>query len=350
MSFLNDDQRGLLEDSPTWLAHSGVPTSSLVERIEAAIATFPEGVRARIAQRLVSEPDAVRTDLAALRLAGEAGARPVDASDDHFVLEADGQRFALDTLFWATPAHPAGRPEDLARLGEILDTTFRGRRYALYLRRPVPSAFDPAPVSRAVHLWLQAIDRGEWKGRHAIYEDDDVALELTLVGRGADGEEGRVMRVGPIDALERLESVDRAVSERAGRHRAESPELPLVIALGAQPRWRLPRGYVQQLLYGTAARTEAASGPEGFTYRATFRASGRALFADEALARVASLWWVEGAGDDPFGFEAWGNDNPWSDAARLPDLPVSRFLAAESTGEEKVLSWYNRPSREWRSA
>lgn len=350
MTFLNEEQRGILQDSPSWIARSNVPFDALVERVSAAAGSFPEAVRDRLRTRLLQNPDLARVDLAAIRLAGEAGSTPVDADDAHYLLQtAEGERFALDTLSWATPTHPRGRPADVARLSEVLDRTFHGRRYALYLRRAVPPGFDAAPVARAVHLWLQAIDRGEWKGRHAIYEDDDVALELTLVS-GGDGREGRVMRVGPIDALERLEAVDAVVVDRAGKHRLDHPALPLVLALGAAPRWRLPRGYVQQLLYGTAARTEAAIGPEGPTYRATFRASGRALFADAALANLGSVWWVEGAGEDPLGFDAWCNDNPWAICGGLPDVPVSRFLAAESATEEKVLSWYHRPTRDWRGA
>ncbi|MCB9668239.1 MAG: hypothetical protein H6736_12285 [Alphaproteobacteria bacterium] len=349
---MTPEQRESLLRAPTWVAHSGLPGDVVIDRIEAALTELEPGVRDVLLEGLAEAPDRVRVELAVIALARAAGARPVDAADDHLVFEASsGSRFAVASLFWATTAEPAGRKEDVDRLTAILESTFQGRQYALYLRRPVPRAFDPAPVSRAVHLWLQAIDRGEWKGRHAIYEDDDVALELTLVQQRPDSRGGRVTTVGPIDTLERLAQVDTTIVERAGRHRLEHPDLPLVLALGAQPVWRLPRGYVEQLLYGTADRTEAARGPEGPTYRAAFRASQRALFADTALQGLAALWWFEAAGTDPFGFRAWCNDNPWSPGrVALPDVPVSRFLAADASGDEKVLSWYRRPEKDWRSA
>lgn len=352
MDVLTPAQRDALTRSPSWITHSAAPPSDVIDRLQTVFAAMPDEVNERMLSDLAVEPERVRTTLAAVAMATSTGCAVVAAGDDHLLLEdAQGRAFALATRFYANARHRAGHPDDVRRLTDVLDATFQGRQYALYLRRGVPAGFDPSSVNRAVYLWLSAIDRGEWKGRHAIYEDDHVALELTLVQQRPDAPGGRVMTVGPIDALERLETVDADVIELAGMRRVEAPDLPLIVALGCQPRWRLPRGYVEQLLYGTADRTEAAMGSEGPTYRATFRRGERSLFSDAAATNLGALWWIEGADSDPFAFTAWTNDNPWSEALDVvPNVEVSRFLAADGSDDRKVLSWYRRSGKDWRSA
>jgi hypothetical protein len=352
MDPLTRPQRDALLASPSWITRAALPPPEVVDRLGKALAALPDAVAARLFEQLSVEPERVRTLLSAVEMARSVGCRVVEAGDGCIVLEPrEGPRFALAALFYPVARHPAGHPDDVARLTGVLDATFQGRQYALYLRRGVPAGFDPSAVNRAVHLWLTAIDRGEWKGRHAIYEDEHVALELTLVQQRPDAPEGRVMTVGPIDSLERLAMVDADVTELAGTRRVEAPDMPLVVALGAQPRWRLPRGYVEQLLYGTADHTEAARGSEGPAYRATFRAGERSLFSDGSAHMLGALWWIEGSGPDPFAFRAWSHDNPWSPALpAVPNVEIDRFLAADVLTERKVLSWYRRPTRDWRIA
>ncbi len=351
MPTLSAEQRARLRRSPSWIAHSGHDPDALIDRIQVVLEGLPATVAEALLDDLLTDPDRLWVRLAGIRLARAVGVRPVDVLDDHLVFEGEAGRFVVADRFWATPREPAGRAEDVERLTRLLDGTFQGRRYALYLRRAIPPSFDPTPVVRAVQLWLQAIDRGEWKGRHAIYEDDGIALEITLVPQRVDAPGGRVTTVGPIDALERLADVDAAVVEMAQVHGAAHPDLPLVLLLGARPRWRLSRGYVEQMFYGTAVQTHTVTGPGGVVYRAQFRRDGKGLFADRALASVGAVWWVEEEGPDPFGFHAWSHDNPWSEArAALPALPVSRFAAQGPDGERETLCWERRPATGWRSA
>lgn len=350
--------RTLTAQAP-WVA--GPNADRVVERLELMLAWTPAPVRSLLLDELIAAPDRARVLLQGFALASTAGALPVDVIDERTVEMRDheGAPFALIALATATSAWPNGDPEDVARLTAALDSTFQGRQYALYLRRVVPPDFNPAPVARAVHLWLAAIDRGEWKGRHAIYEDDQIALELTLVQQHATRGGGRLMTVGPVTALERLAAIDGMVVEIAQRHGQVDSPLPLVVALGANPSWRVPRGYVEQLLYGTADWVEATSSPEGSSYTAQFRANGRSLFSDPVCRSLCALWWLESdpavdARVDPLAFRGWGHDNPWCDAlARIPPVDIPRFVAqveAPAAAEDAWAVDRERPVLTWTRA
>lgn len=348
MASLSPDIVLALSNQTSWL--TGDDQSELLQRVQSALETLPSAVSAHLVDQLVPAPDQVRAMLQTLALARSAGLEPVEQLTDGLVKVRDpeGHELALGTLCFPTATYPKGRPQDVERLTALLDATFQGRQYALYLRRPLPHAFEPGPVARAAHLWLAAIDRGEWKGRHAIYEDDDVALELTLVQRQA-AVSGRVMTVGPVDALERLGEVDSQVVDLTQRHQAAS-DLPLVVSLAAEPRWRVPRGYVEQLLYGTADHTQASRG----SYQATFTSNGRSLFSDPACASLVQLWWIEGDDAGPLAFRAWAHDNPWSSRRdQAPAVDVDRFHT-DVEGDEgeaiRRLKWVRREPRSWQGA
>ena len=40
---------------------------------------------------------------------------------------------------------------------------------------------DADSVQRAVTLWVRAVERGDWRGRHAVYDDERMSIELTLL-------------------------------------------------------------------------------------------------------------------------------------------------------------------------
>lgn len=349
MPILSSDLTQTLDAHDTWL--SGEAAAGVRERIELLLLWLPESVREYVVDQLIANPDRARAILQGIALASTSGAKAIGMYSEGFVAMRDheGHPFALATLSWATGVHPNGSPADVRRLTDLLDGTFQGRQYALYLRRPVPAGFNPGPVSRAVQLWLAAIDRGEWKGRHAIYEDEEIALELTLVQQHSPRAGGRIMTVGPVTALERLATVDGSVVDLAQQHAANHPDVPLVVALSAQPAWRIPRGYVEQLLYGTAEWTTASSSPAGTSYTARFHSNGRSLFSDPVCSNLSALWWLEGDGADPLAFRAWGHDNPWCTAPeRIPPVDMPRFVAqGDSAGPACTLSW-SRPLPRWR--
>ena len=314
-------------------------TAALRERL-------PPEVRDWVSARGADEPWWEQVVLWSTALAETAGARPTGSVGNDILRMRlpDGRDVGLVALVHPVEAHPSGHPEDVARLVDALNATFGDQRYVLYLRKRVPRAMDPASIARAVRLWLAAVEQGEWQGRHAVYEDDAVAIELTLVGGGAGDGPPLVFTVGPVRALERLTALDARLVDLVERHTAEAPGLPLVYAVGCTRPAELHRGYVEQLLYGTADWVEACNSP--WSYRAGFSHSGRSLFSDPACSAIASLWWL-----DPTerGFRSVALDNPWVDDGVTVPVEGARFGVepGDAPRGRVVLGWSERHPRRW---
>ncbi len=339
-------------DPERWPGILDGPEATMAKvQFEGALAQMPEDVRDAVIAAIVDPERNVwaQTAVYAMRLAATAGCKPKGMLDEDRIhmSDPDGSSFAMGVMGFSVPRWPSGREEDVARLSSSLESTFGDRRYVLYLRQPVPEGFDPAPISRAVHLWLGAIDRGEWHGQHAIYEDDDIALELILTEDTAeDGGLARVFTVRPINALERLADVDQRLVEQASTHDETHGDMPLVFVLGADGPWRMPRGYAEQLLYGTADWTSAVHADGATAYQSAFSPNGRSLFSDPACGNVTGLWWVEPTGGDPLSMRSWSHENPWaSEEERAPLLGALRFEVVDRAAESArgktctILTW-----------
>lgn len=300
---------------------------------------LPEEVAQWASERAADEPWWEQMLLNALALAGTGGARAVGNIGPDIVrlVLSGGEEIGLVVLVQPVDTHPMGHPEDVQRLVEALDTTFGSRRYVLYIRRRVPSGLDPAPIARAVRLWLSAVDSGEWEGRHAVYEDENVAIELTLAGHGERQGSSLLLCVGPVRALERLTALDARLVDLIDRHKAEAPGLPLVYCVGATQPSRVPRGYLQQLLYGTADWVHAQN--VEWEYSASFSHSGRSLFGDPGCTTMASIWWL--APLPCGGFSSVALDNPWCEPRVSIPIAGTRFSTVETEQGEpsSVLRW-----------
>ena len=289
------------------------------------------------------------TAAAAIRLATSAGYAPRELHASGAVLceDARGEPLVLSVLACPADPHPSGPPGDVDRLTAALDATFGDREYVLYLRRAVPAQFDPAPIARAVQLWLGAIQRGEWQGQHAIYEDGAIALELTLTGRTAPvGRARRLFTVGPVSALERLAAIDQRLVEDSNRLLDDFGDVPVVFAVGSDGPWRMPRGYIQQLLYGMPWQVRTERG-ETSAYQAVFQRNERSLFSDPACRSVVALWWIAPGRDGAID-AGTAYDNPWAPTA-APAVPVHRFAQVGVERDAKdvalpVLCWQGAPA------
>ncbi|MEQ1501705.1 MAG: hypothetical protein ABMB14_05715, partial [Myxococcota bacterium] len=292
--------------------------------LESSFGRLPTDVRDALVSAMVAPERSAWTRAAALGLthAATAGAVATGMATDDLVEMQDrrGERFGLQPVGFQLPPEPWGDGEAVRRLLRGLDVTFDHRRYVLYLRRPVPPDIDVAPICRAVQLWLGQVDRGDRGELHAVYEDGEVQLDLTVIP-GAHGGGGRVLTVGPVASLELLGVVDGRLVEAASRSEESIGSLPLVMVAGADRPWGLSRGFVQQLLFGTADRVESERGPGIHRYEAEFTPNGRSLFSDPACRAIASLWWLESApADGPLAYRSQVYDNPW--AKDQPMLPV----------------------------
>ncbi|MBW2254265.1 MAG: hypothetical protein JRI25_06655 [Deltaproteobacteria bacterium] len=330
----------------------------LLRRLELGLGWLEQPVRDRIAGLLTSLalPNLFlgRAMLWGASLAGLTGSVPLEARADGalVVQPPKGPTFLLVPLVFHTQDVSPGPAEAVQRLVDSLEGAFGDRPFALHLRRSLSPEFDSDAVFRAVQLWVRAVSRGEWRGRHAIYDDDQISLELTLIDavRRREGQ-SLTFFMGPTVSLHRLAVVDSHLQEMARQYASE--ELPLVGLLAANPRWGLTRGYVCQLLFGTPDKvvTRGSGGPG--THLATYGDDRYSLFADPQFRRLAALWWVEPAEGDPIGVTGTAHENPWRAAGVLaPPFPGTRFRpfdAGEEAPENAVMmTWEPRHTSTWR--
>jgi hypothetical protein len=335
------------------LQAGGVPwpgplTASARAGLEDLLAGLPEDGRTQVVGAVLDpERNAWgRAAMLTLDLLLRRGARFTGFATDEVLefVDSRGERFGAVPLAFALPPHPGGREVDVTRMLAALDGAFGPRRYAVWLRRPLPTDVDVEPIRRAVHLWLGALDRGDRTESHAVYEDDDIALDLTVLPAPRAAEGARVVTVMPLPSLERLAAVDGRVVESAARAEELAGALPLVCCAVADRPWRVSRGYLQQLLYGTPDRVEITIDGDRRTYEAEFTATGRSMFSDPACARVAEVSWLApGAG--PLDATVLALQNPW--ARHAPALRSGgRTFAVRSgaSGARKaVLKWEDLP-------
>lgn len=318
-------------------------SSGVDHRVREAAAFLPASVQQRLAGWFGSSDPAVRDRARAaawgFALLGRAGCRVTDVlGDDLFRCEdARGGPHAFAAHSFTTPAYEGGDRAAVENLVQALEGAFGDWRFALHLRRPLEPGFDPSSVARAVHLWRLAMDRGDWRGRHAVYDDESVSLDLTVTTRRKSGAAGGPMvRVPPMPGPERLARVVQRLEATTLALDDIDRDLPLVVLLYAEPAWRLPRGTVKEVLYGAADRTVATSGPEGTSFRAWYRPSGTSLFSDVAYRSISALWWLEGAPGAPF-VDGWAHENPWCEhAGRVPVFPGVRFAPDEALDGQRL--------------
>jgi hypothetical protein len=321
--------------------------------LEELVGAMPAEVRDEVVSAIV-DPERNPWSRAAVQgivLAATAGAAPVGLLTDDLIemVDAREERFGLVPIGVRLPPEPCGPAADVVRLLDGLDQTFDHRRYILYLRRPVPAGVDVGPICKAVQLWLGQVDRRDRAELHAFYEDDDVAIDLTVVetpgpsGARAEGGGGRVLTVAPLESLERLASVDTQLVEAASRSEESIGSLPLVMVAAADRPWALPRGFVQWLLLGTPDAVVTERGPEGTVHEATFTPNGRyeSLFVDPACRAIAALWWTELLVTDPaepFRFVSRAYDNPWATVSPALAVRGPRFAPLGEPDRKRTVS------------
>ncbi|MBN2797657.1 MAG: hypothetical protein JXX28_00775 [Deltaproteobacteria bacterium] len=280
-------------------------------RLRLAFGSLPETVQRYLARWAESEPERARVAFWGFSLAGTAGFRPLVPMKGGFfrMLGPEGAQCLLGAVALSFPEHEGGAPAERARLEETLDQAMGDRAYVLHIRRPLPDGVDAEPVGRAVRLWLQAIDRGEWYGQNAIYEGEGVDLEITLTGsRVGEGRRARVFTQGPVVGLDRLRQLYEGISAVSEECAGLDERLPTVLVIGAEPRWTLTQGHVLQTLYGLPAQVD--SGPDGTS--SYYTGEGHAFFADPENQHIGGLWWVQGRAPGALEPHAWSHLNPWS--------------------------------------
>ena len=273
----------------------GVPEvrTALEQALEQSLAALPAEVRQVLVSAMVDPErnDWSRAAVLGVQLAATAGAMVTGLANDEVLEMRDtrGERFGLQPLGVRLPAEPYGPSADVQRLLTGLDRAFGHRQYVLCIRRPIVAGLDVTPICSAVQLWLAQRDRTDTRDGHAVYEDDEVSLDLTVVDENPPGDRGgRVLTFGPLGSEDRLDAVQEQAREAVSRAEESLGTLPLVLAAAADRPWHLSRSVVQQRLYGLAQRT-ATDGTDG-TFEADFVPSSTARFAHPSYRPVCEVW------------------------------------------------------------
>jgi hypothetical protein len=316
-----------------------------------ALGFLPVEVRASVEQSLDHAPSKGRAVLRALAVTGLAGARPIlSYSGGAFrMVDHKGETFTLAVVAFTTPVNERGEPGGVEKLLQALEGALGSWPYRLCLRKALPPGFDPEPVARAVQMWRMAMDRDEWRGRHAIYEDAGISLEISVLPRRTDDQPGKLVAfVPPIVASDRLMVVYERVIDELERLRECAEDDPIVLVAAAEPQWRLPRGFVMEFLYGLPDEVRTEHAGEQPTWRASFRPTGTALFSEPLSRRVAAVWWLEGEGNT-LSFAGYAYENPWSEKELPVRFPGLRF-APGSPADGTFMEWTGHDPAWWRSA
>lgn len=280
---------------------------------------LPQVIEDTIAAHEGPHPSRALAILRAVAAARKAGAEVEDRLpiDDHDVLRIrhQGLPAALAVCAVDFPSDGPGDPVVVQKLLDAIETVMGPYEHGILLRRPVPTGFEPAPVARAVHLWRLSMDRGEWQGRQAIYDDERAALDIYVLKKpGEGGRPGRVAAVPPLRAMGRLELAYRAVAGVVDRLVDERIDLPLVVAVDTSDKLHIPRGHLFTLLYGMPDEIDVTDG----RWVGTWRASGTSMYSEASFRETAAVWWLT---------DGVAHENPWCVAPGAPRFPGRRFAA-----------------------
>lgn len=243
----------------------------------------------------------------------------------------------------------SGQPEidavGLERLRGALSRVSSRMRFAVYVRKWLPVAFNPEPVRQAVELWLREVEHGRWQGRFAAYEDDSVVLEFGLAGsRAKAGTSPVIMTMGPFLAGRTVAVLEHRVITELDRYRVgpNGLEPVLVMAMADQP-WQITRGYSREFLYGKprwiATTDEASETP----WQACINADREpCLFKDPLYRPLVGLSLLERVPGSPLSLTGRCYANPFGTAPLEPgELPL-RTLAEFKRDEEArpIMRWF----------
>lgn len=309
-----------------WMPAGGLPPSGTTSEARAALVN--------------------RAMVRACAIAVSAGARITGfAAPDVVEIERDGGPMRIVVLANTFSPHPMGTPRDVARLVDAIAGSLGEWRFMVHIKRTLPAGFDPEPVARAVSMWRTAMDRGEWSGKHAVYEDELVAIELTVTDKRDSG--GPIGVVGLLPAPDRLLGVYDDVRTRVD---ALSGNVPFIVAASAEPAWSVPRGCLIDLLYGTPDLIDVSDAG----WVAVFARRHPALLGDK---RISAVWWIEG---DAAGlaFHAQAFESPWRPpVVTFPgtryssvDAAFARVASRQSEKDRVAVRRTGHAPTEWRLA
>lgn len=260
------------------------------------------------------------------------------------LVSPDGQRFHGLILGFIRQIRPVADRGSIERLKAALSRVSARSRVGLVIQRWLPHDFDPEPVRQAVELWLREVERGTWTGRYAAYEDDYVSLEFALTGETASrGDNVLAFALGPFQAHRVLEAVGARVVQELDRLRLTGrADGDVIVSCVSDQPWRLPRGYLRELLYGKPDWQTTSGGAA--TLESAFEDSDApSLYRDPLYRNTALTLFVERPDGAPARLRGRAFQNPWSVATVGPDqLPCPTLAQSRTEDDRAVMRWFNQ--------
>lgn len=251
-----------------------------------------------------------------------------------------GGEVLLSVLAFLHQTRPGGEDETRRRLRDALDRVASRERFAVLVRRWLPHDFNPAPVRRAIELWLGQVQGGQWEGRYAAYEDEHISLEFCLTGERATARQSPVaLMIGPYFAHRSLEVLEPRVVQELDRHLGTPQRAaPLLVACVADQPWALNEGYLRDFLYGRAQRIGAGDGAREVEFGGS---ASVCVFRDPLYAAVSGLLLVDREPRTPGAVRVRALLNPW---ATVPLAPAEVGVRCFAEDPDATAAARARPS------
>lgn len=259
------------------------------------------------------------------------------------LLAPDGRRYHGLVLGFIRQVRPTADRASIQRLEAALGRVGARSRVGLVIQRWLPHDFDPEPVRQAVELWLREVERGSWTGRYAAYEDDHVSLEFALTGDNASrGQSVLAFALGPFQAHRILEAVGARIVQELDRLRMHGRvDEPILVSCVSDQAWRLPRGYLRELLYGKPD-WQTTNGPAPSLESAFDASDAPSLYRDPLYRNTALTLFVERPNLASPAVAGRAFQNPWANLPIGPDeLPCPTLAQSRTEESLAVMRWFN---------
>jgi len=258
------------------------------------------------------------------------------------VLEhSDGRVLRIVTLAFLKNPPRVEDAEARATLARVVNRVDSDKRITILVHKWDPHNFDPEPVRRCVDIWLDAIRKGEWKGRCASYEDNHIKLEFRRTDDSISSGDGAVsFLLAPSNGLHTMDVVESRLVYELDNIMGKAPkDTNFMISLVTNTSWGLSPGLVRSLFYGRPIWTMADGNPDH--RRFGFQLDEEpALFQEDQYAELCGALIV----DQPDQRGPCGRAylNPWArNPLQSSDIACAVFEKERATAENgfRVMRW-----------
>jgi len=251
----------------------------------------------------------------------------------------DGREMRLVTLAFLQAEPDPNQHEALQTLVRVVNRSQSDKRITILVRKWRTHEFDPEPVRRCIDIWLSAIEKGEWRGRYATFEDDHISLEFTRTDAPVEPGDGSVaFLIAPENGMQTLEVVETRMVYEIENLLAKAPDgIQMMVSLVTNTGWALAPGLVRSLFYGRPI-WQVANGDRHDQRFGFELGSEPALFQEPQYKPIGGALMV----DRPDGRGPCGRAyiNPWSTTGLTgTDLACAAFASDKAEADFHVMRW-----------